>query len=853
MKSGRPTRRVILGYTQATILMSPLSEIDDYRRLVDLAPDAIVVVDAAGSIVLANARTEEVFGYTREEMLGAAVEILIPVSLRDLHQRHREVYAQAPHIRPLGALELVARRKDGSQFPAEISLGPLHTARGLFVTAAVRDITRRKQAEEALKESREWLAAIFQASRDGIIVEEDEHIAYANASFARLYGYDAAADLIGKHLSVVQATESNAWILDLSRRRLAGEPVPWLYEFKGRRKDGSLIDLEASVSLLRSGDTARIITVVRDISERKRVEEERAKFVEEQAARHEAEAARQRWAFLAEASAILGSSLDYETTLSTVARLAVPTLADWCSVDIVDEDGGIHSLAIAHRDAVKAEEAREFQRRYPASMRDPYGIADVIRTGRPVLQAAVPDELLASVAHDTRHLAALREAGIHSLMMVPLVARGRTLGAISLVSTDSKRRFQSTDLMFAEEVAGRAALAIDNARLYHEAREASRLKDEFLATLSHELRTPLNAMLGWARLLRAGELDAETVDKALESIERNTQAQSQLVSDILDVSRIITGKLHIDREPLDLAPVVDAALDAIHPAADAKSVALCASLDRSLRLTGDGDRLLQVVWNLLSNAVKFSRQGGRVDVQTRRVEGEIEIEVADNGVGIAPDFLPYVFDRFRQGDASTTRRHGGLGLGLAIVRHLVELHGGTVSARSGGPGRGACFIVRLPAALTAAAEAQPVPERGKKEADGLRRVLQSLAGVRVLVVDDEEDTRELVKMALKQYGATVATAASVEEALGVFEEVGPAAIVADIGMPGEDGYSLIRRVRQLPAEQGGLVPAIALTAYARRQDRDQALAAGFNTHLTKPVEPSELAWAVVCLTRKSGQ
>jgi PAS domain S-box-containing protein len=832
--------------------MSPLSEIDDFRRLVDLAPDAIVVVDAAGRIVLANARTEEVFGYTREEMLGASVEILVPVSLRDLHQHHREEYAQAPRARGFGAgLDLVARRKDGSQFPAEISLGPLQTARGLFITAAIRDITERKQAAEALKESREWLDAIFQASRDGIIVEEDERIAYANTALAQLYGYIDPAELLGQHVSILQAGESNAWMLDLGRRRLAGEPVPWLYEFKGRRKDGSLIDLEASVSLSRSQGKVRIITVVRDISERKRVEEERARFMEEQAARREAEAAQQRWAFLAEAGAILGSSLDYETTLSTVAKLAVPTLADWCSVDIVSEDGEIHALAIAHRDSEKAEEAQQFQHRYPASMEDRHGIAEVIRTGKPVLYTEVPDQLLFVTAHDEQHLDALRKAGMHSVMMVPLVARGRTVGAISLVATDSKRRFGPTDLIFAEELAGRAALAIDNARLYHEAREASRLKDEFLATLSHELRTPLNAMLGWARLVRTGGLDAETVAKALESIERNTQAQSQLVSDILDVSRIITGKLHIARRPLDLAPVVEAALDAIQPAADAKGVVLCASLDRSLRMTGDADRLLQVVWNLLSNAVKFSRSGGCVNVGTQGAGDQIEIEVEDTGVGIDADFLPYVFDRFRQADASTTRHHGGLGLGLAIVRHLVELHGGTVAAESEGSGRGARFTVRLPAGVVAGAETQPVPDRTKKEADVFRKVLQSLDGVRVLVVDDEADTRELVKMTLKQYGATVAEAASAEEAMSTFRGFSPAAVIADIGMPGEDGYTLVRRLRSLPADQGGDVPAIALTAYARQQDREQALGAGFNLHLAKPVEPSELAWAVVSLVRRS--
>jgi CheY-like chemotaxis protein/anti-sigma regulatory factor (Ser/Thr protein kinase) len=295
--------------------------------------------------------------------------------------------------------------------------------------------------------------------------------------------------------------------------------------------------------------------------------------------------------------------------------------------------------------------------------------------------------------------------------------------------------------------------------------------------------------------------------------------------------------------------VVDAALDAIHPAADAKGIALCATLDRSLRSTGDGDRLLQVIWNLLSNAVKFTPAGGQVSVQMRREGGAIEIQVADTGSGIAPDFLPYVFDRFRQGDASTTRHHGGLGPGLAIVGHLVESHGGTVTAESDGSGRGSRFTVRLPFGPVPVAEGQPAPDRAKKEADVFRLVLRSLQNVRVLVVDDEPDTCELVKMTLKQYGATVATVASAAEALAVFVEFAPGVVVADIGIPGEDGYSLIRRLRRLPPGQGGKTPAIALTACAQRQDREQALEAGFDLHLAKPAEPSELAWAIVSLVR----
>jgi PAS domain S-box-containing protein len=826
----------------------------DFRRLVDLAPDGIIATDSEGLIVLANARSEEIFGYTVNELVGQPIELLLPVSLREEHERYRAAYLVEPRMRPMGAgFDLVAMRKDGSEFAAEVSLSPIHTSGGMVVVAAIRDITKRKLVAAALEESREWLNAIFQASRDGIIVEEDEHIVYANRAFAHLYGYDDLTELMGKHVSIVQATESNDWMLDLGRRRLAGEPVPWLYEFKGRRKDGTPIDLEASVSLSTGGEKARIITVVRDIAERKRAERERARLLEEQAARREAEAARQRWAFLADASAVLSSSLDYEATLAAVARLVVPAFADWCVVQIVREDGEIHTVAVAHREPGKARWATEVYSRYPTRIESEEGAARAIRTGQPQVYEHVSDETLAGVARSEEHLRLLREVGFDSALVVPLVGRTSTLGAITLVSTDPSHRLGQSDLVFAEELASRAALAIDNARLYEEAQEASRLKDEFLATLSHELRTPLNAMLGWARLLRNGELDQETAARAIDSIERNTQAQSQLVSDILDVSRIITGKLRLELRPLELGPVVDAALDAIRPAAVAKGVDLKATLEPSLPLSGDADRLLQVVWNLLSNAVKFTPRGGSVSLEAGRAgEHAIEIAVQDTGVGISRDFVPYVFDRFRQGDASTTRAHGGLGLGLAIVRHLVELHGGSVEAHSGGQNQGARFTVRLPAAAPAAAQAHEAPAVRRREGDLFSRVSSSLDGVRILVVDDEADTRELVKVTLRQYGATVVTAPSVEEALDTFDKFQPQVVFADIAMPGKDGYSLVRQLRALPEESGGRVPVIALTAYARNEDRARALSAGFDAHLAKPAEPAELAWTALSLLKKAG-
>ncbi len=393
-----------------------------------------------------------------------------------------------------------------------------------------------------------------------------------------------------------------------------------------------------------------------------------------------------------------------------------------------------------------------------------------------------------------------------------------------------------------------------------EAERANRLKDEFLATLSHELRTPLTAILGWARMLRGGGLQGDVVERALEVIERNAQAQNTLIGDILDVSRIIIGKLRLDVQPVELAAVVASAVEAARPAAEARGVRLQVLLDPSAgQISGDADRLQQVVWNLLSNAVKFTSKGGRVQVRLERINSHLEIVVSDTGQGIGPDFLPHVFDRFRQADQTTTRAHSGLGLGLAIVRQLVELHGGTVSVASGGEGQGATFTVVLPRLITHRAE-RPV-ERVHPTASGGMDFGGSLpfnsppqlAGLRVLVVDDEADTRDLLRSLLERCGAEVATAASAAEAVESFAARTPEILISDIGMPGEDGYALIERVRALEAQRGGdRTPAIALTAYARVEDRVRALQAGFQVHVPKPIEPVELVAFVASLAGRTG-
>lgn len=385
------------------------------------------------------------------------------------------------------------------------------------------------------------------------------------------------------------------------------------------------------------------------------------------------------------------------------------------------------------------------------------------------------------------------------------------------------------------------------------AEAASRAKDEFLSTLSHELRTPLNSIVGWSGLLRANAVPPEQREKALEAIERNARVQVRLIEDLLDLSRIEAGKMVLSVGPVELVRVVEAAIDSVKPAADAKSIRLQPVLDSHATIVGDADRLQQVVWNLLSNAIKFTKRRGRVQIRLRREQSYVEIAVADDGQGIEPDFLPHVFDRFRQADASSTRKAGGLGLGLAIVRSLVELHGGTVEAKSDGVGLGATFVVRLPTAPLRADNPPPDTEIEREPNTPLGVSFECppiLAGKRVLVVDDEPETRELLRFVIEQCDSEVHTAANADEAITFLEAGVFNLLISDVGMPGEDGHALVRRVRKLPPDRNGRVPALALTAYARGEDRTRALKAGFNMHLAKPIEPSELL--VVCATLVGG-
>jgi signal transduction histidine kinase len=402
--------------------------------------------------------------------------------------------------------------------------------------------------------------------------------------------------------------------------------------------------------------------------------------------------------FLEQAATALASSLDYAQTLKTVAQLAVPHIADWCAVDIVNENGELEPLALAHSDPARVALAREFGVTYPPDPQSPASAHAVIRTGQPYMLPHLSDEMIDQGGRSDEHRAAIRALGVTSLMIVPLRTRRASVGAMTFVSAESGRHFSAADLRFAETVADRAATAIDNARAYQEAQRANRVKDEFLATLSHELRTPLNAIVGYARMLRDGAVPGERRDAALDVIERNSNMLSEIVNDILDVSRIVSGKLKLSMQPVDVPALIGDALGTVAPAAERRGVRLASRVGADLApIKADPDRLRQVLWNLLTNAVKFTAAGGSVEVAVDLwPPAGVEIAVRDSGRGIPPDLLPLIFERFRQADSPLTREHGGLGLGLSIARDIVEMHGGTIDAESDGDGRGATFRVRLP-------------------------------------------------------------------------------------------------------------------------------------------------------------
>jgi signal transduction histidine kinase len=529
--------------------------------------------------------------------------------------------------------------------------------------------------------------------------------------------------------------------------------------------------------------------------------------------------------FMEEAGEILSRSLDYEVTLEAIGKLVVPQLADWCFVDLVEADGGFQRVVATHADPAQAPIARRLKRSYAPSPLN-YGISWTFLEGRTTVMNDVAPEKVVALARDEEHRQAMLAIGIRCFMSVPMKSGGRILGVISLIGSDTRSTFDERDVALVEELARRAALAVDNARLYREAQEANRAKDEFLANLSHELRTPMTAILGWAHLLQLEGVDEEQKALGIQTIRQSGQAQAKLIDELLDVSRIVTGKLHLNPAPLDLCQVVRAAVTAIGPAADAKrqTVTLDCEVD-SIPTTGDAARLQQVFWNLLSNAVKFTPPGGAIRVTVSRPDAlTAAIAVTDTGEGIPRAFLPLVFERFKQA-ATIAKGRTGLGLGLAIAKDLVELHGGAISAESSGAGRGSTFRVTLPVHATLPLVAAPA----------LPRIV--LRDRRVLLVEDDEATRTLLVTVLRSFGATVSAASCSADAVADAPAFNPEILISDIEMPGDDGIALLHELRGRYAR----LPAIAVTGYVDADNRERILEAGFNGFVAKPLDPHVLA------------
>ncbi len=562
----------------------------------------------------------------------------------------------------------------------------------------------------------------------------------------------------------------------------------------------------------------------------------------------------ERVKILADAGELLAGPLDVDTTIGNVGRIAIPVLADLVIFDLVEEDGSMRRVSATKDPEI---EAKFFDvERFPPEHPYPPDACPVA-SGRTSFTPVVDEAWVKANSPSAEFYEVLKDLGLTSVVSSPLVSGGEMFGAISICYSKSGRHHTEDDIALAEELARRVAVALRNARLYRlsqqaahraeeaarQAEEASRLKDEFLATVSHELRTPLSAILGWSSLLRRPRVDGSFVAKGLEVIERNARSQQRLIEDILDVSRIVTGKLRLDTEPVDLAVLAKDVLESVRPTAFAKSIAIAFDAQEGAhRLAGDSGRLRQVLWNLLSNAVKFTPNGGRVWLEIEQSGDRIVVRVRDTGLGIDAAFLPHVFERFRQADSSTTREHGGLGLGLAIVRHLTEMHGGSVEVKSPGANQGSTFVVTLPvrpfsAPIVRGTTRDSVDKLPTAPASARARRLE---GMRIVVVEDEPDSRDLIALLLETEGAVVHTAESAEATLTAVVDFDADVVLSDIGMPGHDGHWLARELRHHFPN----LPAIALTAYSSREDVARAMAAGFVRHVAKPVDPEQLVHAL---------
>ncbi|HVF55138.1 MAG TPA: PAS domain S-box protein [Pyrinomonadaceae bacterium] len=790
------------------------------QLITDSAPVFITYCDAEMRFRFVNKGYADRFGMSPKEIVGKRIEEVVGA---DAFETFREYVEAALAGQAVGFEAEIPYKSIGRHFMrAEYvpHFGDDGEIRG-FV-AVISDITDRKQAEEAVRESERRYRSLAEAMP--LIVwtaRDDGYFDYYNNRWFEYTGTTLEETEGWGWQRVVHPDDAERCIRQWATAVMTGREYYIEYRFR-RASDGAYRWHLGRAKPMRdaAGRIMRWFGTATDIHDQKQAEE--------------------ALRYLAEAGALLASSLDYETTLARLAHLSVSSLADYCLIDVVEDDGKIRRVATAHVDPSKEELVRELER-YPPSPDRPEGVARVLRTGRPEI-VTVDDEKLNALTRSHEHTEILRRLGLKSFMTVPLVTRERTIGAITFALVTPERAYTGEDLAFGEELARRAALAIDNARLYGRAREVNRVKDEFLATLSHELRTPLTPIIGWVHMIRSGRISAADITQGLSVIDKNSQSLARLINDLLDMSSILSGKMRIERAPVEIEAVIRQAIETVRPEAEKSGVGLEVTMcDDDARADGDGQppsvsgdstRLVQVFCNLLNNAVKFSEKGGHVRVECRADGGRMRVSVEDEGIGIAPDFLPHVFERFRQADGSSTRAHGGLGIGLALVKSFVEAHGGAVEADSPGEGLGSRFTVVLPLLAGASAAGEEGPPH-----DDVAPCPGEVC--HVLVVEDARDTLDMLRVVFEARGYQTTLCESADEALRVARGMWFDIIVSDIGLPQIDGYELIKRLREIPHLRE--VAAVALTGYAAPKDAESALAAGFDAHIAKPVEPALLA------------
>jgi PAS domain S-box-containing protein len=754
-------------------------------------------------------------GYTKDEYIGRHISEFHadPAAIED-------ILAKLGRGETIHSYEVRLRCKDGSLRHVLLSSNVLWRD-GQFVHTRcfTRDITEQKRARDALLFSENLKSAILDAALDAVItMDERGLITDFNPAAERIFGY-ARAEAIGRAVAELiiperfrqQHREGLSRYLATGQGEVLGKRV----EQVALHADGHEFPVELSVTRIAGATPAAFAAMLRDVTEGKHALAQQA-----------------RLAAIVSSSddGIIGKTLDGVVTSwnkgaeRIFGYTAEEMIGQSIRTIIPPERQGEEDFILQQLRQGRKVEHFETERVHKAGRR-----LTVSLTSSPIYG---PGNTIIGASKIVRDVTARKQAEEN------LRRRDEELRALSEQAAQERERLLKSE---------RAARA--------DAERMSSLKDEFLATLSHELRTPLNAVLGWAQILRrAKQNDPAALARGLETIERNARIQAQLIEDLLDMSRITSGQVRLDIQAVELVPVIDAAVEAVRPSADAKAIRIEKVLDPAAGpVSGDPARLQQIVWNLLSNAVKFTAKGGKIQVLLARVNSHVEISVADTGVGIHPDFLPHVFERFRQADASTTRDHAGLGLGLSIVKSLVELHGGRVHAESPGEGQGATFFVQLP--LMVMRTRAPVEERMHPRTHITTQpeyVLADLSGIKVLVVDDDADARALIKHILEECHAEVLTAGSAMDALDLVVQGKPKVLLSDIGMPRVDGYELLKRVRALGEGIAGDLNAIALTAFARSEDRARALRAGFINHVSKPVEPSELIASVASAAGRTG-